>query len=86
MAGLFCLLLASGCASGNGKVYESVYTDGMYDGTAVLKGKKNGGYETLSGDPVIAVDNGLTTDDQLPYGDSQSGIRTMEDEAAPTGF
>lgn len=85
MAGICGIILAAGCASG-GKVYETTYTDGMVTGTAVMKEKKDGGYQTISGDPVVAVDNGLTTEDQLPYGGGNSGLREAEDEAAPVGF
>lgn len=86
MAGICGMILMAGCAGGDGKVYETTYTDGMVTGTAVMKEKKNGGWQTVSGDPVVAVNNGITTEDQLPYGGGNSGLREAQDEAAPIGF
>ena len=83
--GLLGLILLIGCAGKNGDITETVYNGGQVT-QAVVKENKNNMYTTVSGDPVEAINGGLTTEDQLPYGGGQAGMRTVDDEVAPIGF
>jgi hypothetical protein len=68
-----------GC-SANPTVEEATYQDGLLTGTAVVQGEPNGGWQTIHGDPVIAVNGGIANESALPYGGGDEGIRLMEDE------
>jgi hypothetical protein len=72
-------LLITGCSS-NTPIYEGEYVGGMPVDTAVVEPTPGGGYRTISGDPLVAVNGDIEQTSMLPYGGGDEGIRTMEDE------
>jgi hypothetical protein len=72
-------LLITGCSS-NTPIYEGEYVGGMPVDTAVVEPVPGGGYRTISGDPLIAMNNNIEQTSMLPYGGGDQGIRTVEDE------
>ncbi|MCE0521586.1 MAG: hypothetical protein LV480_01590 [Methylacidiphilales bacterium] len=69
-----------GCSSGT-PIQEVNYVGGMETSSAVVVATPNGGYQTISGDPDVAIDGGIEQESMLPYGGGDQGIRQAEDEA-----
>lgn len=67
--------------SDNTPIQEGEYFGGMPVDTATVEPTANGGYRTISGDPLIVTDNGIEPESMLPYGGSEQGIRLAEDES-----
>jgi hypothetical protein len=81
-AALICTaaaLIATACSSGT-PIEEGEYVGGMPVDTAVVEPTPGGGYKTVYGDPLVAVNNGIEQESMLPYGGGDQGIRLMEDE------
>jgi len=81
-ASLLCGMVAfsfAGCSSGT-PIEENEYVGGMPTDSAVVEPVPGGGYKTISGDPLIAVNGDVEQESMLPYGGGDQGIRTMEDE------
>jgi hypothetical protein len=76
--GLVAISMA-GCSSGT-PIEEGEYVGGMPVDTATVEAVPGGGYQTLSGDPLIAANDGIEQESMLPYGGGDQGIRQMEDE------
>ena len=72
-------LLLWGCSTSQ-DIQEVTYVDGLPTSTAVVRATPNG-YQTISGDPVVAVNGDLESESMLPYGGGEQGIRRMEDES-----
>jgi len=72
-------LLISGCSSDT-PIQEATYTDGFQTQSAEVEAVPGGGYRTVSGDPLVAVNGDIEQTSMLPYGGGDEGIRTMEDE------
>ena len=70
----------AGCSSST-PIEEGQYVGDMPVNTAVVEPTSNGGYRTISGDPLIAVDGGVEQESMLPYGGGEQGIRQAEDES-----
>jgi len=73
-------LLIVGCSS-NGVVQESTYLDGMETSSAVVQETADGGYRTISGNPIVVVNDDVEPENMLPYGGGEEGIRQAEDES-----
>ena len=73
-------LLILGCSS-NGTVQESTYVDGMETSSAVVQETADGGYRTISGNPIVVVNDDIEPENMLPYGGGEEGIRQAEDES-----
>ena len=74
------VLLLQGCSS-NGTVQEATYFDGMQTSSAVVQETPNGGYRTISGNPIVVVNADVEPESLLPYGGGDEGIRQAEDES-----
>lgn len=74
------VLLLQGCSS-NGTVQEATYFDGMQTSSAVVQETPNGGYRTISGNPIVVVNDDVEPESLLPYGGGDEGIRQAEDES-----
>ena len=73
-------LLIFGCSS-NGVIQESTYVDGMQSSSAVVQATPDGGYRTISGNPIVVVNDQVEPENMLPYGGGEEGIRQAEDES-----
>lgn len=71
----------SSSSDSGGIVHEATYFDGMKTSSAVVQETPNGGYRTISGDPIVVVDGEVEPESMLPYGGSEQGIRQAEDES-----
>ena len=69
----------AGCSSGT-PIEEGEYVGGMPVDGAVVEPVPGGGYKTISGDPLIAVNGNIEQTSMLPYGGGDEGIRQAEDE------
>jgi len=82
MTALACGIIAfsfTACSSGT-PIEESEYVGGMPTDSAVVEATPGGGYRTLSGDPLVAVNGNIEQTSMLPYGGGDEGIRMAEDE------
>ena len=73
-------LLVVGCSS-NGVVQEETYQDGFETSSAVVQETAGGGYRTISGNPIVVVNDDVEPESMLPYGGGDEGIRQAEDES-----
>jgi len=80
LAGTAALLLAGCGSNGTGTVEEGTYFDGIETSSAVVQETPNGGYRTISGNPVVIVNGEVEPESMLPYGGGDEGIRQAEDE------
>jgi hypothetical protein len=74
------LLAACNSGSSNGIVEEATYAGGLQTSSAVVQETPNGGYRTISGNPVVVVNGEIEPESMLPYGGGEEGIRQAEDE------
>jgi hypothetical protein len=72
-------LLFTSCSSGT-PIEEGTYVGGLQTQQAVVEAEPGGGYKTISGDPLIAMNGYIEPESMLPYGGGDSGIRQAEDE------
>jgi len=79
LVGAIVVCSFAGCSSDT-PIEESEYAGGLPTDTAVVEPVPGGGYKTLSGDPLVGVNDGIEQESMLPYGGGDQGIRTMEDE------
>ena len=79
--GMAALLTAACSSGGGGDIQEATYVDGMETDSAVVQATPNGGYRTVSGDPMVVANGDIEPESMLPYGGGNEGIRQMEDEA-----
>jgi len=75
--------LLAACSSGgsSGTVVEQEYVGDLPVDSAVLQETPNGGYRTISGNPVVVVSGDIEPESMLPYGGGEEGIRQAEDES-----
>ncbi len=73
-------LALAGCSSG-GTVQETTYLGDMETSSAVVQETPDGGYRTISGNPVVVVNDEVEPENMLPYGGGEEGIRQAEDES-----
>jgi hypothetical protein len=79
LSGIVALLVV-GCSS-NGVVQETTYLGGMETSSALVQGTADGGYRTISGNPIVVVNDEVEPENMLPYGGGEEGIRQAEDES-----
>jgi hypothetical protein len=84
----FCGIVAGvaglivGCSSG-GTIQEATYVGDMQTSSAVVQATPGGGYRTISGNPIVVVNDQVEPENMLPYGGGEEGIRQAEDEGTP---
>jgi hypothetical protein len=79
LAGGIIAFSFAGCSSGT-PIEEGEYVGGMPVDTAVVEPVPGGGYRTISGDPLVAMNGNIEQTSMLPYGGGDEGIRQAEDE------